>query len=99
MAFRLIAAAIAVTQPNALWAAVVPFLGQQLTTHGVDVWQAWFDRRRIDWLGVLTLAFLVLAALVALRHRFTEKKHEDLAAQSRGEDVSPLDHLPTPLEE
>jgi hypothetical protein len=92
-------AAIAVTQPNALWVAVVAFLGQQLTTHGVDVWQAWFDRRQIDWLSVVTLAFLVLAAAVALKHRFIEKKQGDLAAQARRGEVPPLDHLPSPPEE
>ena len=50
---RLTIAAIAIKKPNALWVAVVPFLGQQLTTHGVAVLQAWFDRRQIDWLAHL----------------------------------------------
>jgi hypothetical protein len=56
-------------RPALLVPALVLFLGQQTSTHGVHVWRQWSAEHSVDWMSVGVLATIAFALAAAVQER------------------------------
>jgi hypothetical protein len=74
-AFDSTLAALALYAPRRLWMPVLVLCVQQVTTHGVSLWDAAVGGRPLEWSSVTTLSFVAWSTAVALMERFRDARH------------------------